>query len=312
MNRKILRVGPVTMAISLPMDWAKRFNLKPSEELDVEIQGNSLRITTKSKMEEESATVNVTELYPISTKIIGMLYKAGYKKIKAIYTPNKSIEHRGKRIKELDMIRNTFDHLIGMQLWDLGKKGKGNYATVVESAKLDSKEFGNVLNKLILHVIHQSEHIYSSLQNKKDTLDETHLGERLINQTADFCIKILVSHGHEEPKKTLHYFALTNALESIGDKYFKIGLLHHNKVKIDKTSLKYLEKSTGYLRVSASLYRKFDMEKAKELTREIHNFIVDFEKNIQGLMSYQIYSILSGIYELMEIILFLNYNAFKS
>jgi len=247
-----------------------------------------------------------------------MLYRAGYKRIKAIYTPNINVKHRGKTLKEVDMIKNTFDHLIGMQLWEIGKQGHENYATVIESAKPDPKEFESVFNRLYWHLMHQSDQVFEALSENKDIFDEAFLAERLVNQTHDFCIKILISFGHEHYQKTLHYHDYLRKLESIGDRYFEIAtIFHQNKESIDKKVLDYLEKTRDYLEKSASIYRKFNFEKIISLTNEISQTIKDYQEDIKhkelknNLISCNIYPILLEIYEIIEILFFLNQDYFK-
>lgn len=317
MNRKILQVGPATLAVSIPTSWIKKFNLKKGQEISVEEQGSSIKITTKNPIEEENAILDVTALNPIATKIIGMLYKAGYKKIINYYTPKKIVKHRGKLVNELDMIKNTFDHLTGMQLWEIGKNNGKHYATIVESAKLNPNEFNNVLNKLCMHLTYQAEQIHEAISNSNIMLDEAYLNERLINQTSDFCIKILVIHGHEEYKKVIYYYDFITKLESIGDKYFQIALNYKEQKKIDKISLDSIEKSTNFIKELLSLYKKFDFDKITKTTNNLLKEIKDYEKNIRqskektNLISYAVYSILLEIYELIETIYFLNHDYFK-
>ncbi|OGJ16860.1 hypothetical protein A3K73_08925 [Candidatus Pacearchaeota archaeon RBG_13_36_9] len=318
MKRRILQAGQATLAVSLPMPWVKRFKLKKGQDIEVEEQGSSLKIKTAAMTEEDSAALNVSSLHPISTKIIGLLYKAGYKKIKALYSPNKTVIHRGKEVKEIDMIKNTFDHLIGMQLWELGKEKNENYAMVMESAKVNPKEFDNTFNQLYLHLIHQAEQVYEALSLNKDIFDEAYLAERLINQTADFCTRILVSFGHEEYKKTLQYYNLIDNLETIGDRYFYIALeQHENKTKINKEILEFFQKASGFIEESSSIYRKFDFDKIKSLTKELDETIKSYEYKIrkskgkENLVSYNLYSIFLELYEIIEKLYFLNYDYFK-
>ncbi len=317
MNRKILQAGPVTLAISLPMDWVKKFRLEKGQELDVEQKGNALRISTKHTIEEESASLDVSSLHPVSTKVIGILYKMGYKKIKAYYTPNKTVERRGRLVKEIDMIKNTFDHLTGMQFWEIGKHDGKNYALSVESAKVNPGEFTNVLNKLCLHLIHQAEQVYESLSQNKDSFDEALLTERLITQTTDFCTRILSSFSFESDKKTMVYYDLILKLESLGDKFFEISLhFTKNKERIDKYTLKSLEKSVNLTKELISVYRKFDIKKFVSLTNELDSLRKDNEEKIKkhevrGIISYSTYSILVELNELVETLYFLNYDYFK-
>jgi len=322
MNRKIIQSGPATLSVSLPMNWVKKFDLEKGQELIVEEQGNSLRIKTIGFVEQEDAKINITELYPISTKIIGMLYRAGYKKIKAIYTPNKIITHRGRQQKEIDMIKNTFDHLIGMQLWEIGKKDNENYAMTIESAKPEQKEFNTVFNKLYFHLMHQSEQVYEAFSENEDIFDEAYLAERLINQTHDFCIKILVSFGYEDFKKTLPYYDYISKLETIGDRYFEIATIYHEKKeKIDNNIINYLEKAKGFIEESASLYRKslinkFNIREIISLTNKIHSTIKDYKnkinnKKINSSISHNLYPIFLELYEIIEILFFLNQDNFR-
>jgi len=324
MNRKILQAGPATLAVSLPMGWTKKYDIKKGQEINVEEQGSSLIIKTSSPIEEESAKVNVSALGPVATKVIGMLYQAGYKKIKANYTPNKTIIRRGKEVKELDMVRNTFDHLIGMQLWEIGKEGNENYALAVESAKINPSEFDNVLQKLCLHIVHQAEQVSEAISQNNDIFDEAYLDERLITQASDFCIRNLVSFGHHEHKKTLYYNNFIFKLESLGDKYFSIALNFHknyqNKQNILKVStyvIQSLIKTSDFIKEIISLYRKFDFEKSVILVKNLDEAIKDYEKKVlnkkqaSSHTSYITYSILTELYESIETIFFLNYDYFK-
>ena len=318
MIRKIIRSGPATLSVSLPMPWTKKFNIKKGQEINVEEQGNSLMIKTTLPIEEESVKLNITELYPFSTKIIAMLYRAGYKKIKVVYAPNHLVMHRGKEIKELDMIKNTFDHLIGMQLWEIGKDKNENYATVIESTKLNPKEFENVFNKLYFHLLCQSDQIHESLSKNKDIFDEALLVERLINQTQDFLIKILISFGHEEYKKTLAYHDYILRLESIGDRYFDIAKNYHkNKEVIDFETVKYLKRANDFIEHSASLYRKFDFDGLIILTNELYETIDEYKDKLRknklknSLVSHNIYSIFLELYQIAELIFTLNHEFFR-
>ncbi len=315
MTRKILQAGPATLAISLPMSWVKKFSLKKGQELAVEEQGNALKIITKNILEEESATLDVGKLEPIATKIIGMLYKAGYKKINAFYTPNKMILHRLKQQNELEMIKHTFGHLTGMQFWELGKKEGRHYASVIESAKVNPQEFDNVFSKLCLHLLHQAEQILEALSQQKPIFDEAFLAEQLINQTHDFCIRILITHGHDDYRKVPFYYDFIIKLESIGDQYFRIAC--NAKEKIDKDTLYALKQSRDFISQALPLIRKFDFERITSLTQEISQAIKTYEKTITAhkiktsLVSYAVYSLLLEIYELIEILYALHHDYFR-
>lgn len=316
MKRKILQAGPTTLTVSLPMPWVKKFNLKKGQELEVEEQGSALNIITKSIYEEDSAIIDASSLEPISTRIIGALYKAGYKKIKVYYTPNKFIIHRGKELKEVDMIKNTFDHLNGMQLWEIGKDKGGNYVTVTEISKPDSKEFKNILNKLFLCLISQSELISGSIEKKQDIFDEASLNERLINQTSDLCIKILIIKGYEEYRKTTYFYDFVSKLESLGDDLFKIASELKNSKSLEPETRNALIRITELLKESESLYKKFNQELIISLIKKTNKIMNEFKEKIKsakvkGIISIYTFSALNKISDLTESLCFLNYDFFR-
>lgn len=317
MNRKILPAGPVTLAVSLPSSWVKRFNLKKGEELYVEEQGSSLRISTQKIVEEESALVNVKALMPFTTKIIGILYQMGYKKIKAIYNPQAMVYHRNKQVSELDMIKNTFSHLTGMQLWEIKKNGQESFAVAVQKAQVESKEFENTFHQLYFHLLNQAEQVIEVFSGRQVVLEECYVVETLINQTADFCMRILVSLGYPEYQKTSVYYTYTWYLESIGDKYYSlISNFYRTREKIEPKTMALIKESLEFLRETASLQRKFELGKIILLTKKMESITKDYEKFIGAkkkvdLYSYDIYFIIKETYELIEIIYCLNYDYFR-
>lgn len=316
MKRKILQAGPTTLTISLPMSWVKKFNLKKGQELEVEEQGSALKILTKNIHEEDLAVINASSLYPISTKIIGAMYKAGYKRIKVYYTPNRILTHRGKEQKEVDMIKTTFDHLNGMQLWDINKDKDGNFLSVTETSKPDTKEFKNILNKLLLCLSSQAELISNSFDNKEDIFDEASLNERLINQTADLCIKILIIKGHEEYRKTTFFYDFILRLESIGDDLYSLSYELKNNKSVKIKTKEALKKINHLLKKSEDIYKNFNQQGLINLIKETENLNKDFKEKImlqnnKGVIEFYVYSLINKIIDLIESHCFMNYDYFK-
>lgn len=314
MNRKILKIGPATLAISLPTKWVKKFGVKKGQELDVEDQGNRLIIGTKSVSEKDSSVLDIKKLGSISPKIMGMLYKAGYNQIKVIYNENNKITYKGKTMSELELIKDTLDHLNGMQLWEISRNKNENYVVAVESSKVNPKEFNNVLNKLNLHLVGQAEQVLDLISGKRNNLYEIYLTERLVNQSADFCTRILVSFGHSDYNKSFQYYEFVTKLESIADKYHQIALYFENKS--EKNIIPVIKKTIIFLNEIASLYRKFDYERIIHLTKEVENEIESYEDKIKrnwgGLISHNVSAILTDIYEIIELLYFLNYDYFAT
>ncbi len=317
MNRKILKAGPTTLAISLPMEYVKKYRLKSGDELSVEAQGPSLKIMTTNVMAEDSASVIISKLSPMATKIIGTLYKLGYKRIKAYYDPNGVELHRGKKTSELDMAKNTFNHLIGMQIQEVRKSGKENYIVCEEKAVLSVKEFDNTFNQLFLHLITQGENCIESFAKKEVNDDEAYLIETLINQSADFCIRILSTSGYPDHKKTAVYFSLVSMLENIGDRmYALLVTLAKEKDDVDKESVAILKDVLSFIRTASSIHRKYDEKLMNNFVKEVSASLELYRKVLSkskknGLYSYDIYVILLNLEEIIELLYGLNYKNFN-
>src|SRR3989344_4527325 len=314
MNRKILRIGPATLAVSLPMKWVRKFGLKKGEEIEVEEQGSIIRVGARKGVEKEGAIVDVGSLGSMAPKVIGMLYKAGYRKIKAIYSLNNEIIYKGKKTSEINVVKDTLDYLNGMQLWEIGNSRKDNIITSLESSKVNPKEFDNVLAKLYLHLIAQGEQVRDFLFYNTKILDEIYLTERLINQSADFCIRILVVYGHERYDKSFQFYDIVTKLESTADKYLQIAIEFQKEKKVNKEIKIFIEKTIEFISQLNSLYLKFKYEKLIDLTKNVEKAISDYEREFKSkgnLINYNLYSLLIDIYEIVEKLYFLNSEYFK-
>ncbi|HJX50365.1 MAG TPA: hypothetical protein VJ438_02795, partial [Candidatus Nanoarchaeia archaeon] len=84
-----------------------------------------------------------------------------------------------------------------------------------------------------------------------------------------------------------------------------------------KEILEFFQKASGFIEESSSIYRKFDFDKIKSLTKELDETIKSYEYKIrkskgkENLVSYNLYSIFLELYEIIEKLYFLNYDYFK-
>ncbi len=308
MNRSILKVGPATLAVSLPMAWVKKFNLKKGQELVVEQQGSSLKISTANVASEESAVIDITALSPFSNKVMGLLYKMGFKSIKAYYTPNATMEFRGKSISEADLIKDTFDHMVGLQLWELGKDKDGSFARAIEISKSDPQEFYNLFSKLFLHVIGQAELVKEAIATGRDIKDEALLGERLINLTADYCARILSTAGIDQHRKAILFYDAITSLEETGDILLKMAL-HREKKR-----LAFGDEAVSCLREAHTQYKKFSQEGLVSLSKKIDSTVkaCEAEQHKKSISGCYEYALLLEIYGLVEKIYALHYDQFSA
>ena len=112
MRRKIVKHGPSSLTISLPMKWAKKQGLKPGDELEIEEQDYGLVINKDLPQKERTAEINLTkesERYVRSH--IGRLYRYGFTKVVIRFDDPELIKK----------IKHSTNNLIGADIVDLEK-----------------------------------------------------------------------------------------------------------------------------------------------------------------------------------------------
>ena len=115
--------------------------------------------------------------------------------------------------------------------------------------------------------------------------DEIEFQERLINQTSDFCLRILNIKCYEDYKKTNFIYDIINGLEAIGDRYY---YLYHSKVDI-----KGLKETNEHLKEFFTIFRTLNPDK-------ISGFARDNKKIIKLCKSKEVYVIVIRLSDLIE------------
>ena len=62
MKRKVIQIANSTQLISLPREWAKKYNIKKGDELEIEAKGNKLEICCEKDIELENISINISGL----------------------------------------------------------------------------------------------------------------------------------------------------------------------------------------------------------------------------------------------------------
>jgi len=95
MERKVIQLGPSTLALTLPSKWVKEKGIKKGSELEIQAKGDKLTISSASREEIQSISLDVSTL---DKRAIGWLMSAlhtyGYDEITLKYNdPKKSRNH---------------------------------------------------------------------------------------------------------------------------------------------------------------------------------------------------------------------------
>lgn len=282
MKRKIIKQGHNTLTMTLPAEWAKRFNLEAGKEIDLDEKDNGLFISTERNSKHRVAEFDITSMdVPTIWKYFMAVYREGYDEVKIKFNPQISMEHAYKFYTsyKLDKLYNKknekrpiaevlqafVNRFVGFEIVEQGK----DYVLVREMGEMSGKEFENSLRRVFLIIEQMVEETFDAIKNN-DLKLLTHMHDLDINldKFQDYCIRVLNRTGNKDGKKTSLFFTTLYLLEMAGDEFKNIAfhLLRDGK----SMDLKKLEKMAILLKEQYAsfydLFYKFDQEKIKRLS----------------------------------------------
>lgn len=315
MKRKVIKIGPATLVVSLPANWTKKFNIKKGDEIDIIESGRDIVIHNIKEFNTKKSdlVINISKYNPLIMRTIGMLYKSGYRKIK-IYYDNSKKDYLGEDYLELDLIKRAIESYSGVDIEEIRKDKDGNYVQVSERSDLLQGEFNKTLDQSFRHLCFLSEQVSSAFEkNNKNSLKNIDLTDNLINQTTNFCQKLLNKQGYENFDKTSFVYEITVGIEKLGDKY-RLLYKHFSNTnfRVSKELTNYFFEIDGFLNEFYSLYRKFEINKlgsignkGQILLKKSDRLLEKIQKKEIKIMIY-LFNIVEEIYDLLEPLIGLN------
>ncbi len=281
MKRRIIKQGHNTLTITLPTDWAKKFNLKAGSEIDLVEKENGLFITTEKIGEEKSVEFDISEMdIPTIWKYFMAVYREGYDEVLVKFNQDKldspykfftqhklDLRYGKKREKGtiLEVLQGFVNRFIGFEVVEHGK----NYIIVREMGELTSKEFDNSLRKIFLILQEMSEETLEAIKtNNPKTLMHIHDVDVNLDKFHDYCIRILNKTANKTQRKSQLLFTTLYLLELVGDEFKNIS--SHLVKDFPKVKLGNILGLAGVVKeqfdVYYDLFYKFDKDKIKKLS----------------------------------------------
>lgn len=295
MKRKVMRIGPATLVVSLPSVWAKKFNIKKGEDIDVEERGRSLSISTEKQSSLDSAMLDVTKIQPLIFRAIGILYKLGYHKMILKYEEGTK-KYKNMVYTEYELIRKALKLDTGVDISEMKKTKSGNYIIGIERALVEPREFNNTLNQAFLHLNFLAEETLNAIEKKDKTIiSHISMADDMVNQTTNFCLRVLNRKGHDDFKKTPFIYGIIEGIEQIGDlhRLAYLYFCYRKSLKVSSDCLNLYKEVNSFVNGFYSLYRKFDIkslvalaDKGKDLIEKIENSFSKFPKDDMAILSY--------------------------
>ncbi|MDO8628617.1 MAG: AbrB/MazE/SpoVT family DNA-binding domain-containing protein [Nanoarchaeota archaeon] len=265
MQRKLAKIGPSTLMISIPSAWAKQHQLSKGDLIEIQPHGKTLTLTLEKTNKEKSITINAEHLNTMLNRTIGACYKKGYTTVKIVFPDHASL------VKHYDHLTQSWT---GMEVLEQTP----TTTTMKQISPLQEEDYQSLLNRTFLFLIATSHEAYEAAKNNnQDMLNHITQRDKTQNKYCDICRRILntnhISHSNA------HYY-IVEQLERIGDFYRDLSKhLHKTKNKITKEHLQLYEKINQYLQDFYHLHNKFNHKNYEQFGNTYQNL----KKELQEL-----------------------------
>ena len=265
MKRKVTKAGPASLVISLPSKWARKYNIKKGDEVDVEELDKKLVIHVyENQKQKNTITKIIPNLDKFMYRQITQLYIQGYNEIIVKFHDNRILEK----------IEFIVQQLIGFEIVNIDKK-----SIVIKNISSElEEEFDTILRRLFLIVLLMGERCLDYLTDKsKNELMKNSETEKISNKYTYFCERILVNKSNTS-SKIFNSYAIVWTLEQVADRFLDITNMILSDSKITEKTLNDLKEIIELYRKYYELYyepSKSKLNYVKEKHFEIKDRIVD-------------------------------------
>ena len=218
-GRKIVKHGPSSYIVSLPLKWIKKNSLTKGDEVLVSEANNIISITTKETGSPDvvkSASFKVSDVGEMTTRLIHALYKKG---INIIYIQYTSPE-------QFDQIRSSLGkESIGYEIVEATDK-----QCVIKRITQITNEFKTVLRQAFLVTLALAEEVSKAINERNYAqLRSAVILEESNNKFTTYCRCFINTQGAEEYCNEGPLYYILETMESIADEYKYICQFYMDK-----------------------------------------------------------------------------------
>lgn len=251
-KRRVIQIANSTQLISLPRKWAKQYNIKKGDELELEENGSKITISTESGFQIEKVELDITNLDPMILRCVVALYKKGVDEIRLTFNKPDLIYSIQKAIGK---------EAVGYEITEQGK----DYC-VIKHVSGELEDFDSILRRTFLLLISMANESLDSIKNDElGNLKNIAFLEEANNRFTTTCRRLLNKKGYKDARKIGPLYYIIEEIENIADQYKYLCNylydLRSKKPKISKESLKLYEETNKMLKTFYELFYKFDEEK---------------------------------------------------
>ncbi|MEA3514585.1 MAG: hypothetical protein U9R34_03860 [Nanoarchaeota archaeon] len=256
MKRKVSKIGPSTLMISLPNKWVKKYDINKGDELDIEEREKGLLIGCKKEVQFGQTKVTIHSGDHFMRRFIDTPYRIGYDEFIVNYDDPLIFEK----------IQNEVGNLMGFEIVEQGE----NYCKVKNIAKGLESEFDVILNRLFIVTITMFKDLREALKKHElERLPNIEKMENMNNRLTHFCKRMLNIQGYSDERKTRSIYRIVCLFEEIGDQGRDIcRYIMKNNLKIDKRYVELLNDSISQMKLFYKLFNHYESEKLFEFGKK--------------------------------------------
>src|SRR3989338_8139782 len=246
MKRKIVKLGPATLVISLPNKWVRKFNIVAGNELEVVEEEKGLIIKTESNFKTEKEFLDFTKINKLLKRILASKYTKG----------TDEIEIKIDSLEKSRIIQKRVDEMIGMEVIEQSK----DRLLIKDIQGTNIENFDNILRRVLYLINSLSEESLKSISKKETDLEYLQDIEKNINKFTDYCFRILNKKGYANYKNTSAMYCIIYLLEDLADEYKNlISYINENKIKLNNKLILIYSKIDDYYKNLQKLFLKFSI-----------------------------------------------------
>ncbi len=207
MKRKIVQHGNTSLTISLPIKWAKKFNLEKGDELNIEEKDKNLIVSTEKAISNLKIEIDITGFDEKTIAwYLQSIYKSGYDEVKIVFGNH----------GQMNAIQRMIKFFIGYTVMEQ----RGNYCVIRSISQVVEQEFESALRRTFLVTLSMAESTYEVFNTKKkEAFRSVMIMEETNNQLVAFCERLLSKYGYGNYAKTNSVSTIIGLLENIADNY---------------------------------------------------------------------------------------------
>ncbi len=283
MKRKVIKQGHNTLTITLPSEWAKRFNLQSGNEVDLDEKNNGLFISTEKNNFHRTAEFDISKMdIAMIWKYFMAVYREGYDEVKVTFNEKQDfdspykffsqhrldVKYKRSRDKKtpLEALQNFVTRFIDFEIVEHGK----DYVIIKEMGEPSSKQFDNSLRRIFLLLQEMAEQTLEAIKtNNPKLVAHMHDVDINLDKFHDYCVRILNRVGNKDQKKTSLLFTMLYLMELIGDEFknISIHLLFDFPPNTKFKNIELLAQAvTDQINGFYDVFYKFDAEKIRVLS----------------------------------------------